>query len=278
MWSLTQMDTSLIFFQANLEDFFTINWNQQYSQFNSIKVGKNNGLTIFSIQLCLRRYFSQRDMVINFLWKEIRVGKEMATLAKKCCFSNPLMRSDDLSLFESFGLLYQRKCIIPWSCIKFFFFKATFIKPSTTWNAQTQSCLAAQYLMASTSKEGWRIFCLLISKGEISRIRHLQMPASQVPLRKKSHPWQYLKGVHRVSSKVLSRVFIPIYLMRERWKKESLGNKRLWKTLFWGLYIDTCVLCRDRAALIIHSPEESQPGLMVRGSQEIVHRWEGKGI
>ena len=68
MWSLTQMVTSLIFFQANLEDFFTINWNQQYSQFNLvIKVGKNNGLTIFSIQLCLRRYFSQRDMVINFL-------------------------------------------------------------------------------------------------------------------------------------------------------------------------------------------------------------------
>lgn len=128
MWSLTQMDTSLIFFQANLEDFFTINWNQQYSQFNSIKVGKNNGLTIFSIQLCLRRYFSQRDMVINFLWKEIRVGKEMATLAKKCCFSNPLMRSDDLSLFESFGLLYQRKCIIPWSCIKKFFFQSHIYK------------------------------------------------------------------------------------------------------------------------------------------------------
>lgn len=122
MWSLTQMVTSLIFFQANLEDFFTINWNQQYSQFNLvIKVGKNNELTIFSIQLCLSRYFSQRDMVINFLWKEILVGKEMAMLAKKCCFSNPLMRSDDLSLFESFGLLYQRKCIIPWSCINFFF-------------------------------------------------------------------------------------------------------------------------------------------------------------
>ena len=68
MWSLTQMVTSLIFFQVNLEDFFTINWNQQYSQFSLvINVGKNNGLAIFSIQLCLRRYFSQRDMVINFL-------------------------------------------------------------------------------------------------------------------------------------------------------------------------------------------------------------------
>lgn len=122
MWSLTQMVTSLIFFQINLEDFFTINWNQQYSQFSLvINIGKNNGLAIFSIQLCLRRYFSQRDMVINFLWKEIRVGKEMATLANKCCLSNPLMRSDDLSLFESFGLPYQRKCIIPWSCLKFFF-------------------------------------------------------------------------------------------------------------------------------------------------------------
>ena len=122
MWSLTQMVTSLIFFQVNLEDFFTINWNQQYSQFSLvINVGKNNGLAIFSIQLCLRRYFSQRDMVINFLWKEIRVGKEMATLANKCCLSNPLMCSDDLSLFENFGLPYQRKCIIPWCCLNFFF-------------------------------------------------------------------------------------------------------------------------------------------------------------
>lgn len=216
---------------------------------------------------CVWGDISVRDMVINFLWKEIRVGKEMATLANKCCLSNPLMRSDDLSLFESFGLPYQRKCIIPWSCINFFF-KVTFIKPSTTWNTQTQSCLAAQYLMASTSKEGWRLFCLLISKGEISRIRHLQMPASQVPLRKESHRWRYLKGIHRVSSKVVSRVFIPIYLMRERWKKETLGNKRLWKTLFWGLYIDACVLCRDRAALIIHSPVESQPGLVVWGSRD----------
>lgn len=29
--------------------------------------------------------------------------KEMAVLANKCCFSNPLMLSDDLSLFEALG-------------------------------------------------------------------------------------------------------------------------------------------------------------------------------
>ena len=111
----------LNFFSSQLKRLLQNQWNQWSSQFTLvIKAGKNNGLTIFLIQLCLGRYFSQRDMAINFLWKEIWVGKEMAALANKCCLSNPLMLSDDLSPFESFGLLYQRKCIIPWSCVKFF--------------------------------------------------------------------------------------------------------------------------------------------------------------
>lgn len=130
-----QPNCFLFFLSRQLKRFLHNQWDQQSGQFNLvIKTGKNNRLTIFSIRLW--SYFSQGDMAINFLWEEIWVGKEMAALANKCCFSNLLMLSDDLSLLESFGLFYQGKCIIPWSCVKIFF-KVTFIKPNTTWNWQT---------------------------------------------------------------------------------------------------------------------------------------------
>lgn len=170
-------------------------------------------------------------MAINFLWEEIWVGKEMAALANKCCFSNLLMLSDDLSLFESFGLFYQGKCIIRWSCVKNFFQTHIYKTQYHLKLANTKS--SNQYLMACTSKEAWRIFCHVISKGDFTY--HISPDVSFICSSQKRV--SLVMGIWmvftKVSPEVVPRVFTPIW--REKDERRTLGDNRLRKTLFWEL-------------------------------------------
>lgn len=110
------------------------------------------------------------------------------------------------------------------------FFKVTFIKPNSIWNWQTQSRPANQYLMACASQEAWGIFRRLISKVTL-RITHLQMLASHAPQKGGSLGVSIWMVFIEVSPEVAPGMFTPIWWGKD--EKGVLGDKRLWKTLFW---------------------------------------------
>lgn len=131
--------------------------------------------------------------------------------------------------------------------------------------------------MACTSKEAWRMFHRLISKGDF--IYHtsprcwLHMPTSERSLTGGG----YLNAVHRSLSGG-GTWCIHSYLMRERWKSNPRRQETSEDTIL-SFSMDVCVVCRDRVALIIHSPVKSKPGLEVGSSPpQSAKPWEGKEI
>lgn len=139
--------------------------------------------------------------------------------------------------------ILPRKMHHPLKLYKKNFFRVTFIKPNSTWNWQTQSCPVNQYLLACTSKKAWKIFHPLVSKGDF--MYHVSpcvgFTCPPAPSGRSHTGGRYLNGVHRSLSRGGTRC-MPSYLMRKD-EKGTLGDKRLWKILFWEfLYRCLCGL------------------------------------
>lgn len=127
----------------------------------------------------------------------------------------------------SFGLFYQGKCIIPWSCVKIF----------------SKSHLKTQYhlKLANSKSSSQSIPNGLHQQGSLKNllpphfkrgfyISHISRCPPQNRVLLVVFIWMMFT---EVSPKVVSGVFTSIWWGKDKYR--TLGEKRLQKTLFWEL-------------------------------------------
>ena len=154
------------------------------------------------------------------------------------------------------------------------FFKVTFIKPNTTWNQQTPSRPANQYLMACTSKEAPSIFCSFHFKRWDPTYHLSPDVASRASLRMESNWWWVFKWC---SQKSPQRWYLEYSLLydEERWKKDPRRQEPLEDTILRA-FISMPVWFAEREQFY---PVESKPGFVAWGSPlQSDNPWEGKGV
>lgn len=127
--------------------------------------------------------------------------------------------------------ILPRKMHHPLKLYKKIFFRVTFIKPNSTWNWQTQSRPANQYLPACTSKEAWRIFHYLVPKSDLTYHISPYVGSACLPQEGVTLVVGIWMVFTEVSPEVVPGICPPIW--RGKDEKGTLGDKRLWKILFW---------------------------------------------